>query len=532
MPSVAVDKSATFAFLVPSVNVTVGPAGNPWRPALYTVDLAAIAGSATWGSITGTLGDQADLSAALALKAPLASPAFTGNPTATTQAPGDNSARLATTAFVTAAIAAAPAETLAATLLAGNTTGARDIVVDGGQAVRGAAATTLTLVGPAGLSATATVGALALAASSGSASLSGSTTLGLTGGTGLTATATTGAFVAQASGGSFAASASTTANMTGGTGAGVTATTGALALAAPAGAASLTASAAASVTGGTGFTATATTGAAAMNATAGAANISAATTSTIATGTGASVTTTAADTTAVLTLTSGGANGAATSVHAGTRDPEGNVTANTGAIYRRNTGTAGEGYLKASGAGNTGWQRIGNWSIIDRATTDLTVNGTAAETTIYSFSVPAGALGANGVLAVWLTGTFVTTALSASYTLRFYFGGVEIYEDASPSITLSAVLRAWNYDVCLFNRNATNSQRGGGVCTISGGGTAATGVGSFGNTSPGNTPIIFGASAIDTTAAQTFAVTTQHSGASAGITTVRVGGYAAISRST
>lgn len=35
-------------------------------------------GAATWGLITGTLGDQTDLSNALALKAPLASPTFTG----------------------------------------------------------------------------------------------------------------------------------------------------------------------------------------------------------------------------------------------------------------------------------------------------------------------------------------------------------------------------------------------------------------------------------------------------------------------
>ena len=41
---------------------------------------------------------------ALLLKAPLASPAFTGNPTAPTPAPGDNDQSLATTAFVQAAL--------------------------------------------------------------------------------------------------------------------------------------------------------------------------------------------------------------------------------------------------------------------------------------------------------------------------------------------------------------------------------------------------------------------------------------------
>ena len=44
--------------------------------------------------------------ASLALKAPLASPALTGNPTAPTQASGDSSTRLATTAFVAAAVTA------------------------------------------------------------------------------------------------------------------------------------------------------------------------------------------------------------------------------------------------------------------------------------------------------------------------------------------------------------------------------------------------------------------------------------------
>ncbi len=49
------------------------------------------------------------LADALALKAPLASPALTGTPTAPTAGPGTNTTQLATTAFVTAAIAAAPA---------------------------------------------------------------------------------------------------------------------------------------------------------------------------------------------------------------------------------------------------------------------------------------------------------------------------------------------------------------------------------------------------------------------------------------
>lgn len=56
---------------------------------------------------------QGIINTALALKAPLASPAFTGNPTtATTPAPGDNSTKIPNTAFVAAAVAASGAGTV------------------------------------------------------------------------------------------------------------------------------------------------------------------------------------------------------------------------------------------------------------------------------------------------------------------------------------------------------------------------------------------------------------------------------------
>lgn len=51
--------------------------------------------------------DVGDVTAALALKAPLVSPIFSGNPEAPTAAPGDNDTSIATTAFVTAAVAVA-----------------------------------------------------------------------------------------------------------------------------------------------------------------------------------------------------------------------------------------------------------------------------------------------------------------------------------------------------------------------------------------------------------------------------------------
>lgn len=64
----------------------------------------AVTSTVAWGDITGTLSDQTDLGTALGLKANLASPAFTGNPTAPTPTAGDNDTSIATTAFVTTAV--------------------------------------------------------------------------------------------------------------------------------------------------------------------------------------------------------------------------------------------------------------------------------------------------------------------------------------------------------------------------------------------------------------------------------------------
>ena len=59
-----------------------------------------------WGSIGGVLANQTDLTTALGLKATLASPTFTGVPIAPTAAGGTNTTQIATTAFVTTAVAA------------------------------------------------------------------------------------------------------------------------------------------------------------------------------------------------------------------------------------------------------------------------------------------------------------------------------------------------------------------------------------------------------------------------------------------
>lgn len=89
--------------------------GNPTAPTPATADndtsvatTAHVKGVIETYVIDGPLGGDSDFAAtmadALALKAPLESPILTGNPTAPTPSPGDNDTSIATTAFVQALV--------------------------------------------------------------------------------------------------------------------------------------------------------------------------------------------------------------------------------------------------------------------------------------------------------------------------------------------------------------------------------------------------------------------------------------------
>lgn len=61
------------------------------------------------------------------------------------------------------------------------------------------------------------------------------------------------------------------------------------------------------------------------------------------------------DTVRVLKLITTGTNPGASEIHIGNRNPEGNVTANQGAVYVRQDGDNSAFYFKKTGVGNTGW---------------------------------------------------------------------------------------------------------------------------------------------------------------------------------
>lgn len=236
------------------------------------------------------------------------------------------------------------------------------------------------------------------------------------------------------------------------------------------------------------------------------------------------------DTDKVTETASLGTNGAASATYVGTQNPgAAAVSASCGDLYLRDSGSVGEAYIKSAGNANgTGWHRLGNITLFARNPVAQTVSGTTVETTIVSFTVPGNSMGTNGTVRLTVAGTFVASAIATTFTLRIKFGGTTIYQDVSPSIGVSATLRAWSIDVHIVNANSASSQTGGGEVSVSAASAATTGVGALAAALTGG-PVRLGSSAIDTTADQALLVTVAHSSNSASSSTVRTFAVATVS---
>jgi hypothetical protein len=97
--SLSLTQTGSGAFTIQPSQGIVFPNGT-----IQTTAYPGPPGSTVWGGIGGTLSNQTDLQTALNLKAPLASPVFTGDARAVTATFGDNDTSIATTAFVQAGL--------------------------------------------------------------------------------------------------------------------------------------------------------------------------------------------------------------------------------------------------------------------------------------------------------------------------------------------------------------------------------------------------------------------------------------------
>jgi hypothetical protein len=95
-------------------------------------------------------------------------------------------------------------------------------------------------------------------------------------------------------------------------------------------------------------------------------------------------------------------------------------------------------------------------------TTAVQVVSSTAETDILNFTLPAGSLGANGVLRTVLVGDRLwNNNLADAITIRVYFGGTLVLAWGSPTApgtVLSATRTPWRFNLEIRNLAATNSQ--------------------------------------------------------------------------
>lgn len=162
---------------------------------------------------------------------------------------------------------------------------------------------------------------------------------------------------------------------------------------------------------------------------------------------------------------------------------------------------------------------------LDVDCTDVSVGNSGSEGTLYSVAVPGNTLGANGLLRVTLSGSYLNNSGAArGFTIKIKFGGVTLYEDltSSTAFAASSTLRQWSLRAYLGNANATNVQRMNFIFSMSGLSTAITGSGDI-----AGSPFIAERAMVgidgssDTTSAQTFEVTITHTTAHASLTMTR-----------
>jgi hypothetical protein len=96
--------------------------------------------------------------------------------------------------------------------------------------------------------------------------------------------------------------------------------------------------------------------------------------------------------------------------------------------------------------------------VIDNTPADLDIVSTVAETTLYSVTIPANSMGANGTARLMTYGDIRgNTSGDCTCTFRAKFGGSTLTSFANNYIN-NAVRGALNIDLIIINQGATNAQ--------------------------------------------------------------------------
>jgi len=154
-------------------------------------------------------------------------------------------------------------------------------------------------------------------------------------------------------------------------------------------------------------------------------------------------------------------------------------------------------------------------SLLDTATSILTIENTTAESTLYSLSI---GLSMNDALRVLVRGKFKNNrGGTSSITIRIKLGSTTLYADTTVAFPDSAVEIPYLIEFTLNNLNSQSSQALVGRISFASVNAATTGLGDLGTWSMLVDSPIYGGSSENLAAAKTLAVTVQLSFASAAL---------------
>ncbi len=153
----------------------------------------------------------------------------------------------------------------------------------------------------------------------------------------------------------------------------------------------------------------------------------------------------------------------------GSGEAEGRHVHKTGTMAARPAaGNSGRIYFVTSGVqqgvgfidNGTRWLPLGI-QILDRDTSEQDVVSTVAETSIYSYSIPADLLGATGGVRLTLSGDFLdNTAGIDPVRLRAKLGATTVFDTSPNNIAVDSNRRKWTWEIWFLN-GSTSTQRWG-----------------------------------------------------------------------
>ena len=155
---------------------------------------------------------------------------------------------------------------------------------------------------------------------------------------------------------------------------------------------------------------------------------------------------------------------------------------------------------------------------LNRVSADTTISNTAAESTMYTYSVPAnmGAIDGQRLVLSMLCTLLNNSGANRTYTMRLKFGATTVIADAMIAIPTSTALRSFEIIVEIANDGATNAQFCKMSVSVSAPLAVTTGLsGDYGTAPTEIGSVIMNTSALDQTVSQTLAVTIQADAATA-----------------